>query len=513
MSVRIIVLYMIIGSFLFSCFGDEHLQMIPASGEIESEVKYNSESVIQPYKTNSFYWEYHGSPKLLIGGSEDDNIFQWPLDELVEHLDLLQSSGGNYVRNVLNHARNNISGFDRNDVMPHNKRDGLYDLDDFNQEYFDRLERFLMEAWQRDIIVQLTFWEAWDFLEGNLEGKLGDFYARYDQLSWNPKNNINYSADDSGMKESNTTVATWKKEWENQVGFFYTVPGMSNDNALLRGYQEKFIRRVLDSTLKFDNVLYNVQNERQWVIPQTWPDYWITFAREYAESQGKIIYVTDMADKYYMNQLQQQEALNSKNTDFFEISQVNHLGGQTQYDEIINARNQLSSNKKPINAIKIYRPSKKAQSKGSFDDEDKMWRLIFGGAAAVRFHRSTLPSADVESYGFGLTSESQQQIKSARMFADEVNLFAMKPDNSKLSQRTMNEAYLLENSGQEYAIYFTGVDDASVVLELSEAKEMIQLDWLDIRTQQWIGSGSVFVDGRTVTVTAPENSQYVAVLR
>jgi hypothetical protein len=56
---------------------------------------------IQPYPENPFYWRYQGEPVLLLGGSDDDNLFQWTGARLIEQLDLLKSVGGNYVRNTM----------------------------------------------------------------------------------------------------------------------------------------------------------------------------------------------------------------------------------------------------------------------------------------------------------------------------------------------------------------------------------------------------------------------------
>ncbi|MCJ7478619.1 MAG: hypothetical protein MUP63_00380, partial [Candidatus Nanohaloarchaeota archaeon QJJ-7] len=50
---------------------------------------------------NRFYWEVEGEPTLLLGGSDDDNLFQWPEDRLEEHLNELVKAGGNYVRNTM----------------------------------------------------------------------------------------------------------------------------------------------------------------------------------------------------------------------------------------------------------------------------------------------------------------------------------------------------------------------------------------------------------------------------
>lgn len=47
---------------------------------------------IQPYEKNRSYWQYHGQPVLLLGGSKDDSLFQIP--NLKRHLDEIQSVGG-----------------------------------------------------------------------------------------------------------------------------------------------------------------------------------------------------------------------------------------------------------------------------------------------------------------------------------------------------------------------------------------------------------------------------------
>ncbi|NLD74710.1 MAG: hypothetical protein GX649_18575, partial [Chloroflexi bacterium] len=56
----------------------------------------DNDARIRPYDANPFYWQYKGQPVLLLGGSVEDNLFQIP--NIREHLDLLHSVGGNYVR-------------------------------------------------------------------------------------------------------------------------------------------------------------------------------------------------------------------------------------------------------------------------------------------------------------------------------------------------------------------------------------------------------------------------------
>ncbi|MGH7129298.1 MAG: hypothetical protein ACREIV_12070, partial [Planctomycetaceae bacterium] len=60
---------------------------------------------IRPWPEDPRYWQYEGRPILLAGGSDDDNLFQWPKDRLVPHLDAMQQVGANYVRNTMSDRR------------------------------------------------------------------------------------------------------------------------------------------------------------------------------------------------------------------------------------------------------------------------------------------------------------------------------------------------------------------------------------------------------------------------
>ena len=79
------------------------------------------EQYTQPYSKTPQYWQYKRKPVLLIGDSVEDNLFQIP--DLEEHLDLLASVGGNYVRCTM-------SSRDEGDAWPfeRDQASGLYNL-------------------------------------------------------------------------------------------------------------------------------------------------------------------------------------------------------------------------------------------------------------------------------------------------------------------------------------------------------------------------------------------------
>ncbi|MHC4913221.1 MAG: hypothetical protein ACYTE5_09505, partial [Planctomycetota bacterium] len=87
------------------------------------------------------YFEYKGEPVLLLGGTVDDNLFQ--IDGLEQHLDLLVASGGNYVRNTMSSRdEGNLWAF-------HMQEDGLYDLNKWNDAYWERFDGFLKACKER----------------------------------------------------------------------------------------------------------------------------------------------------------------------------------------------------------------------------------------------------------------------------------------------------------------------------------------------------------------------------
>ena len=82
-------------------------------------------------QTNPYYFDYKGQPVLLLGGSDEDNLFNHP-DLLQKNFATLAEVGGNYIRCTL-------SCRDSGNVWPFLKTDkGLYDLERFNPEYWQR---------------------------------------------------------------------------------------------------------------------------------------------------------------------------------------------------------------------------------------------------------------------------------------------------------------------------------------------------------------------------------------
>jgi len=374
------------------------------------------------WEGNRFYWARKGQPVLLLGGSDEDNLFNHP--HLWGNLDVLQSCGGNYVRCTM-------SSRDEGNVWSYAKVGDRYDLTRFNPEYWTRFERFLKLTHERDIVVQIEFWATFDF-----------YREEWLRNPFNPTLNINYTSATTQL------VPEWDHHPAQKVQpFFYSPPVLKDDRVLLN-YQQAFVRRVLDFTLPYDHVLYCLDNETS--APPEWAWYWAEFISEEVARRGGQIHLTEMWDDWNLRGQQHRATWEQPDLfSFVDISQNNWQVGQTHYERILWMREQLEgaeAGPRPMNNVKVYgrpRPCVPAELALSLD---RWWQNIFGGCASTRFHR---PDS-----GLGLNETAQQMICAARAFTQAFDIFRCSPRPDLLSGQEENAAYCLAAPGQAYALYF-----------------------------------------------------------
>lgn len=195
---------------------------------------------------------------------------------LAEYLDLLVSVGGNYVRNTMSHwNEGNVFAYIRNEG-------GLFNLNEFNPEYWDRFAHFLKMAYDRGILVQIEIWETWDHYV-NHQSLGGWSYHPF-----NPDNNMTYTAEESGLPTEINYPPTGRPT-DHQ--FFRTVPDL-NDNKLVLEYQTRFENKLLSYTLDYPNILYCINNETGEHLE--WGDYWVEYMKCRADDAKLEVYITDM---------------------------------------------------------------------------------------------------------------------------------------------------------------------------------------------------------------------------
>lgn len=448
---------------------------------------------IQPYTANPHYWQYKGKPVMLLGGSKTDHLFL--LEDLETHLNELQTIGVNYVRNTMS-QREDLE-FKPHKLLP----DGKFDLDQWNEDYWNRFANMLCWTAERDIIVQIEIWDRFDFSRANWE-----------ECVWRPANNINYTTGASGLADRYGDHPANDKQ-----PFFHTIPGMPLYEKRLdriRRYQEAFVAKMLSYSLDYGNVLYCMNNETS--TPPEWGQYWIQFIKERAKSKGISVCTSDMFDDAF-------EAGKGKHTPiifedveqymFADISQVNvQVYDDKHWERMQLLLRLIGKHPRPTNNVKIYAGGFTTWGSGSQEDGvERFWRDILGGSAAVRFHRAS----DYKP----LSDRNKNCIRAARLMTTMLDPWDMSPHMQLLSNRSDNEAYLAAKPRETYALYFT--HGGSVGLDLTEAPGTFDVKWISVSEGVTTRTTSAKVYAQTkdsiegggvVTLSAPYKGGWVAAL-
>lgn len=449
---------------------------------------------IQPWPKNPRYWQYKGKPVMLLGGSKTDHIFL--LDDLKVHLDEIHALGANYVRNTMSQREGQ-------GLKPHKLRpDGKFDLDQWNDEYWQRFRNMLKWTAERNIFVQIEVWDRFDYGGENWEIS-----------PWNPKNNVNYDYAKTGFAKG----YGYNQIYRDEHPFFHIIEGTSHYTSrydLIRRYQEAFVDKMLSYSLPYGHVLYCMNNETS--SQAGWGQYWIKFIKARAAEKGVSVYTTDMFDDAYQGAQAKHTPIIFEDPEhymFADISQVNSRNFDERHWERLQwLLQQINKHPRPSNHTKIYGSGYKTFGTGGPEDGiERFWRNILGGSASARFHR---PDS-----GNGLNDLAKASIQAARILESRIKFWDITPLMELLSDRAPNEAYLAAKPGERYALYFT--NGGSVKLDLSGAPGTFEITWISVSMGRTVESSQLggyrlmdktIEGGRVVTLSAPYKGGWVAAL-
>lgn len=441
----------------------------------QASPRANDGAGIAPWPENRSYWAYKARPILLLGGSDDDNLFQWPGDQLQRQLDLLRSAGGNYVRNTMSDRKDR--GFE---LYPFEQLDdGKFDLEAWNPEYWKRFEQFLRWTAEGDIIVQIEIWDRFDYS-----------VEPWKTHPFNPKNNVNFTTEQSGLAEEYPD-----HPGKNVQPFFFTTPAQRNNTVLLR-YQQRFVDRMLSYTLRFGHVLYCIDNETSG--EEVWSRYWAEHIKQRARERGRTVYVTEMWDNWDIKAAPHRRTLDHPELyDFADLSQNNHNSGAEHWQNALWARGYLAAAPRPINTVKTYGADGNKFGHSDQDGLERFFRHILAGFAAARFHR---PDS-----GLGLSTTARSAIRAARRLESIVPPWTMKPREQVLTNDSGGDVYAAD-AGDALVLYFP----KGGRLEIPTPDGSYDVNW--------IGAGGLPVqtseaakDGR-LALAAPTEGHWLAVV-
>ena len=437
---------------------------------------------ITPSDSHPQYWSKNGQNLMLLGGSMEDNLFQ--VQGVETHLDLLKSVGGNYVRNTMSSRDSgNVWAFGKNE-------DGLFDLRTWNEVYWSRFEQFLKACSEREIIVQIELWATFDFYREN-----------WTVNPFNPKNNVNYTAERVQMPTEVNSHPTWTEN-----NFFWTIPSQENNLRVLE-FQQRFIDKLLSISLQFDNILYCMDNETS--VTSEWGKFWSLYIKKVATEHGTRIYTTEMWDPWNLDHLAHRETFDHPEIyDFVDISQNNHNSKDTHWSNGLRQIKRLKSmptgqtntkNLRPLNNVKVY-GNDGGRHQTTQNAIESFVRNVLFGAASTRFHRPTS--------GQGLNKIAQHVIKSMRMYVDKADFFNAQPSNHLLSDREENEAFCRAIEGKAYAIYFP--QGGEVTLKTPVEDGHISIKWLNILESTWSDPITETLNNYTATIKTTGNKNMLA---
>lgn len=364
------------------------------------------------------------------------------------HLDWLQKLGHNYTRlwawepvtwNTKNNRRDAI-----NHVYPQpwarsgpgKALDGKlkYDLSKFDDEYFRRLRQRVAQAAKRDIYVSVMMFEGWamQFSPGAWEAH-----------PFHPNNNVNGLDGDV-----------------NKDGMGLEIHELANKNVT--GFQEAYVRRVIDTVNEFDNVLYEISNENHPASTE-WQYHMIRFIKDYEKTKPRQ-HPVGMTFQYKGGS---NKVLFDSPADWIS---PNHQGGYRDNPPPADGRKVVLLDTDHLwgiggNQAWVWKSFLRGYNPLFMDPYDG---LILGG----RFDPKWEPLR--KSLGY------------TRNYAEKMNLSQMKPRADLSSTK-----YCLANPSKEYLVYQPAATKSTFTLEIKPGK--YKLEWFDPSKGKIVGSETITV--------------------
>jgi len=203
---------------------------------------------IHLHPQNPHYFWFRGKPTILITSAEHYGAVINAAFDYERYIDTLADAGMNYTR-VFSGAYIEVPGsfgiqyntlapesehlrvpWKRSDIPGFHAGGNKFDLDHWDEDYFERLVNFMQKASDRGIVVEVTFFSSW--------------FGNWIYSPLHSENNINNLA---------------------PVEHFQVHTLASGDLLM---YQEHLVRKIVDTLHSFDNVIYEIQNEPYVDLPQ-----------------------------------------------------------------------------------------------------------------------------------------------------------------------------------------------------------------------------------------------------
>jgi hypothetical protein len=424
---------------------------------------------LRVHPTNPRYFTDGSGKAVYLTGSHTwsnlQDLSSTPFDYHA-YLDMLQRSNHNFIRlwswEVARRDYDYESGpADVNPVYFARTGQGTaldgkpkFDLNSFNQTYFDRLRARIVAARDRGMYVSIMLFEGHELHSSEPPW-------RWNGHPFNAANNVNGVDGNPNGDGYGTEVHT------------LAVPAVTL-------FQKAYVRKVIDTVNDLDNVLYEISNESGG-DSTSWQYEMIRYIQDY--EGGRIDGVA--RKRHPVGMTFQWSSLGSGTNANLWSSPADWVSpGQDGTDDYF-------GNPPPADGRKIILADTD-HINASTEDPAWVWRSFLRGLNAIvmdHFHG--------DRWG-----PIRWAMGDARRYADKMNLAAMTPQGNLSST-----GYTLANPGAEYLAYQPGSGSFSVTLGLGT----YAIEWFNPATRQTSAGGTVNGGGSS-TFTPPFDGQAVLYL-
>jgi len=340
---------------------------------------------------NPRYFEYKGKPVFLTGARELEMLPQVGNYPYKQAVDALAEAGCNHWRIEMYISDSDAEGGWKYPIVSNydcwwhdpvtgkqehldafeKNADGKYDLNRFNEPFWNRFRDFCRLCADKGIVLTVEMWST---------------YTIWATSPFNPKNNVNYSG----------PLDVGRAGRDADSGLVNTVPELDDRPEILK-YQKKFVEKILDCTWEYGNVLYVCGNENRW--PREWVEYWADYIHTYGKCKGVRLLYTNIPEHVwhrassgkveFLFHPAMEDVLTRDWFDFADMSQL--PGGKyppfklTQYDTVVDWYERSKNTPIPITMLKNYVGQKEDADVG--EKRRDALTYFMAGAAMSGFHR------------------------------------------------------------------------------------------------------------------------------
>lgn len=452
---------------------------------------------------NPHYLNYGNKPILLItSGEHYGSVINLDFD-YKKYLQTLKANGLNYTRifsgtyvgvtdcfeikssPLSPEAGRFLAPWKRTNDKGLYKGEKKFDLDQWNDEYFDRLKDFLNEAKKQDVIVEFSF-----------------FCSTYTDSIWK-RNPLNYGNNINIRKAVDRTK-------------IHTLI-----DKQITEYQVKFVEKVVTELNDFDNLFYEIQNE-------PWTDDPIHDMRVLKTLAPEGMDWIKWSDRASTASLEWQKLIAQTIIESENKLSKKHLIAQN-YSNFMSSLDKVDPNVSILNfhyawpqAVWLnYGWNKPINfDESGFDGNSDMnyinqaWQFILAGGAIFNnldfsFYCGYETGNYVNKAPGGGSKKLREMLHHLHVFMNSYDFVKMAPDFNVVAHSPGLEWVALSEKGKQYAIYLNGRQSSWITLQLPEGK--YQVEFFSPITGKQLKTISIKIQDKQFQLDLPDFEQMIAI--